>query len=185
MPGPTPKYTPAERAAQGNPGRRPDDVKQPGEGEEFFPEAPKYRPHPPTILTDNPTDLNNRAVEIWDGLAEYIHDARLLRLGDVASLARLCRYIAEWEQLTEILDVDGLTVNHKVRGLQRHPALLARNSLETQIESLEKQFGLTPEARLKITKNFADSLRNLPLAGKGRGEEAEKAGPVGFLTKKD
>jgi len=185
MPGPSPKYSKADRAKQGNPGRRPSDVgKQPADVEihDFFPDAPDSVPFPPEFLTNEDTELNRQAVNIWQYLAAYMHEARLLRSGDSASLGRLCRYLAEWSCLTSILDAEGFTTQGS-QGIQRHPALLARNAIETQIEKLESKFGLNPDDRLKLTKDFANSLKNLPLAGKSAPTNESSRGPVGFLNK--
>lgn len=191
MPGPRKKYSPAERAAQGNPGNRPGDVKEPHQAlDDFFPEAPETIPPPPAFLRkevdpDGPphaAEIRSKSLEIWNYLAAYVHEARLLRDGDGASLGRLCRYLAEWDHLTAILDAESFMVRGG-QGLQRHPALLARNVLEGLITKLEAQFGLNPNDRLKLTKDFANSLKNLPLAGKTQDGNTDKQGPVGFLAK--
>lgn len=187
--GPKPKYTPEERKKQGNPGNRPDDVRpaseSPVEYVDFFPEGPTAAPPPPAFLLEGTTEggdtLSDKAVEIWNYLASYVFEAKLLRDGDTASLGRLCRYLAEWDHLTKIIDDEGFVVKGG-QGVQRHPALIARNALEAQIQKLESQFGLNPEDRLNLTKDFANSLKNLPLAGKASEKpSAEKRGPVGFL----
>lgn len=192
--GPKPKYTPEERDAQGNPGRRPDDVKTPDqtpvEYDDFFPAPPVTAPPPPAFLTEGTTEegdtIADKAVGIWEYLAAYVFEAKLFRNGDTAALGRLCRYLAEWDSLTKIIDDEGFTIQGG-QGLQRHPALIARNALEAQIQKLESQFGLNPEDRLALTKDFSDSLKNLPLANRtpGADKPEQQRGPVGFLKKKE
>ena len=181
MPGPKPKYSKEDRAAQGNPGRRPEDVKNHADYVDFFPEGPTDSPPPPAFLMSNSTSVVNQgAIEIWNYLAGYVFSAKLYRDGDAAALGRLCRYLSEWDLLTQILDAEGF-ISAGPRGPQRHPALMARNGIEAHIQKLESQFGLNPDDRLKLAKGFANSLDNLPLAGKSKNKEDDK-GPVGFLT---
>lgn len=184
MPGPKPKYSPEERKKQGNPGKRPADVKPATNAPaDLFPEPPVSAPAPPAFLTSPDSETNRKAADIWAYLAEYVFAAKLFRDGDAAALGRLCRYLAEWQILTETLDVEGFVISAS-QGKQRHPALLARNNIEPQIVKLEAQFGLNPEDRLALTKDFANSLKNLPLAGKSNGpDKPEGRGPVGFLKK--
>ncbi len=180
MSGPPPKYTPEERAKQGNPGKR-GKPKEPEPVDDLFPSAPTHIPDPPGFLQDG-SPTNTSACLIWNVLAEYLFNARLLRDGDAPALGRLCRYLAEWHELNKIIDDEGMVVFNKDHVLQRNPALLARAQIETAIIKLETQFGLTPNTRHALTKGLADSLKNLPLAGK-QADGQKNIGPIGFLNK--
>lgn len=180
--GPSPKYTPEQRTAQGNPGhKRKDDVRvyETGLPDDALPETLIEVPAPPEWLVSD-SDTSALAQQAWNALAPIMVKARALRDGDQMSLARLCRYLAEWAECCLVLDDEGLTISTP-KGRQRHPMFMARQQLEASIASLEKELGLSPKARLDLAKRLMASLADLPLAGQ-RKDGGRSGGPVGFLS---
>lgn len=180
--GPQPDYTEDERRAQGNPGRRalpaPAD-----EAPATVDPALEYAPEPPDILHIVDSEMSAMAVATWRAVAPLLVEARALRESDLFSLARYCRYVAEWVQLTSDIDRFGFTViNESKHGTSTapNPAVMARTRVEQAMTQLEQALGLNPAARMKVQKSLMSALKDLPLAG--RAKTANKGGAVGFLN---
>src|SRR5690349_11227744 len=102
--GPQAKYSPEDRALQGNPGHRSDDV---AKTTQVIPsDALAYVPPAPDWLRGE-SDMSAMAVQAWNAIAALLVEAKSLRESDLMSLARYCRYSAEWVQLTTDIDRDG------------------------------------------------------------------------------
>ena len=183
MPGPPPKFTPEQRAKQRNPGRRPSDVVAPGERADFFPPAPTVYPSAPPELLAGESSIAERARLIWDSLIGQVVDARVYRDTDAVAFARYCRYLSEWIAYNEELDAGALFSTDQNGQLRRHPAIIARKTVEDAMDRIEQQFGLQPAHRIKLTKQLAASLKDLPLAGRSADGTDKRGGPVGFLKR--
>lgn len=180
--GPQPEYTEDERRAQGNPGRRALPAVQDVEPETVD-EALAYVPEPPDMLVIADSDMSAMAVGTWRAVAPLLVEARALRESDLFSLARYCRYVAEWVQLTRDIDAYGFTVTNETKhGMSTapNPAVMARQRVEQAMQQLEQALGLNPAARLKVQKSLMSALKDLPLAG--RAKTANRGGAVGFLN---
>lgn len=184
MPGPEKEFTPEERARQGNPGRRPTDIAKASEPADYFPPAPTTYPPVPEELLAGEGVVATRAREIWDSLICVVCDARVYRDSDAFAFGRYCRYLAEWIEYNTQIDEDGLFMTDHNGALRRHPAVIARKTVEDAMEKLEAQFGLQPAHRLRITKQLAANAKDLPLVGKSGSGQDNRGGPVGFLSKK-
>ena len=68
---------------------------------------------------------------------------------DRAVLIRYCRGWAEWLNLDEKIREIGFLVKGDRGLLKRNPLAMMRSDIETTIEALGKQLGLTPAARLR------------------------------------
>lgn len=175
--GPAPDYNEDERRLQGNPGHR-------APSQSDVPETPEpidYVPEPPEFLNGE-SDISAMAVSTWRALAPLLVDARALRESDLFSLARYCRYVSEWVQLTSDIDQFGFTVvNETKHGIAHapNPAVMARQRVEQAMQTLERELGLTPASRMKVQKTLMAALKDLPLAG--RQKTANRGGAVGFL----
>lgn len=175
------KYTPEERAAQGNPGQRPSDLPA-TEIIDQFPDVLTLVPSPPDWLSgDFGSDMGALACNIWRQIAPLLVEARMFRQGDEFSFARYCRFLAEWITATQDIDLRGLTIADP-RGEHRNPSLLARQSIEKDIQALEKELGLSPRARIEVQKRLMTSLKDLPLVGRGVNASGKGRGPIGALN---
>lgn len=179
--GPPPKFTNAERRAQGNPGNR---VLPSADEDTTPPTAPEpidYVPEPPEILHGE-SEMSAMSVATWRALAPLLVDARALRESDLFSLARYCRYVAEWVQLTSDIDQFGFTVVNETKhgtSTAPNPAVMARQRVEQAMQTLERELGLSPSSRMKVQKTLMAALKDLPLAG--RQSTANRGGAIGFL----
>lgn len=177
------EFTDAERAAQGNPGNRQLPASLPADV--IFPDAITYVPEPPEWLKGKrDSDLGAAAILAWKTLAPILVDAKQLRDGDQISLARYCRFVAEWVECTNDIDDRGMIVSEEGGGEHRNPSLLARAQIEKDIQSLEKSLGLTPTSRVSLQEKLMAALRDLPLVG-NQANRGKTSGPVGFLNSPD
>ncbi len=187
MPGPDPKYTAEQRALQGNPGQRAADITVAAAESETPPGWLDYVPDPPQFMLDLSTsDTGALAINAWRQLAPLLIEARALRVGDQTALARYCRYVAEWITLTQVIDLEGFTITNTTKFGEttvRHPAVGTRGMVENSCASLEKELGLSPQARFKVQKQLKAALADLPLAG--RRADANKGSPIGMLDHDD
>ena len=119
------------------------------------------------------------AINAWNTLAQVLIDARRLGDGDLSNLARYYRYLAEWVECTNDIDVNGIVLT-TIKGKQRNPAFLARQQLEKDIVAMEKELGLTPRARTSLQRQLMVALESLPHAGRPQ-KGARSGGPVGWL----
>lgn len=181
--GPEPKFSPEERRLQGNPGSRARDVADdPQTPTVLNPDALDYVPPPPDWLTAGQSDSFAMAVAAWNGLAPLLVDAKTLRESDLYSLARYCRYCAEWVQLTNDIDANGFTVTNETKfgfTTAPNPCVIARARVEAAIAGLEKELGLSPKARQDLHKRLMAAYRDNPLIPK---QDANRRGPIGLLN---
>lgn len=178
-----PKYSKEDREAQGNPGRRPQDVadasyEADGTPEEFADTLTEY-PEPPDWLVSE-SDQSALAQQAFRSITEALVEARILRESDLPTIARYCRYLADWVDCTLEIDRIGIVVTGP-KGTQRNPAFLARQQLEKDIVAIEKELGLTARSRLVVQRALMASLKDLPLAGQRAKDNRHSKGPVGFL----
>jgi len=181
--GPDKQYSDEDRALQGNPGNR---VAADTNGDTPTTPSPlDYVPEPPAMLHGE-SEMSAMAVATWRALAPLLVDARALRESDLFSLARYCRYVAEWVQLTGDIDSFGFTVTNETKFGMSHapnPAVMARQRVEQSMQSLERELGLSPQSRMKVQKTLMSALKDLPLAG--RQQTANRGGAIGFLNEED
>ena len=179
--GPEKQFSDAERALQGNPGNRVI----PADAEASAAPTLDYVPEVPVMLQGE-SDMSAMAVSTWKAIAPLLVEARALRESDLFSLARYCRYCAEWVQLTNDIDAYGFTVSNQTKfGISHapNPAVMARTRIEQSMQSLERELGLSPQSRMKVQKTLMSALKDLPLAG--RQKTANRGGAVGFLESDD
>ncbi len=181
--GPISKRNAQEEALAGNPSRRalpaPNDTAEP----QKLPEPLDFVPSPPEWLAGTTGAIGSMAVDAWNTLAPLLVDARQLRDGDQISLARYCRYVAEWVELSNEIDINGLTIVNTTKFGEttiENPAFRARARNETAIAALEKELGLSPRARVEVQSRLMRHQASLPtLPGKNA---APQSGAVGFLN---
>lgn len=183
--GPQPKYTPEQRALQGNPGNRA--LPAPVDPDTQFPDILQDVPPAPDWLYGKNGDTGALAVNAWGTIAPILVNARQFREGDQIALARYCRYVAEWVGLTEEIDDKGMIIVDKTPNggttTKRNPAFTARGSVESAMAALEKELGLSPRARIEVQKRLMGAIKDqMPLAGSNK---TQRNGPIGALNSDD
>ena len=103
----------------------------------------------PVAAPDMPDDFDGEAADEWDRIVPEIEAMGLLATLDRSALIRYCRGWATWVDLDEKLRATGLLVKGARDGLVRNPLWMMRQDVESTLEALEKQLGLTPAARLR------------------------------------
>lgn len=145
--GPAPKPT-ALRLVGKDPGKRPrreneprPDAMQEGHVPEWLPEAAK---------------------EVWRQYVPMLAKCGLARSVDVIALARYCEMLARYIRLTQWLWANehlyALRAEPKkgrktgrIISLREHPNVEAQRKLNKMMIVLEREFGMTPAARTRIT----------------------------------
>lgn len=185
--GPQPKFTPEQAALLGNPGNRALPVVQDGDAplDNPFPDILIDVPSPPDWLGGAKGPVGVYALTAWGELAPLLVASRQMREGDQIALARYCRYVGEWVQMTaEIDDMGMIVMDEGPKGgvtTKANPLLRARSSVETAISALEKELGLAPKARIDVQKRLMQHAKDLPLLGSNRKSDVTR-GPIGALT---
>ena len=103
----------------------------------------------PVAAPEMPDDLEGEAAAEWERIVPEIEAMGLLATLDRAVLIRYCRGWANWCVLDEKLQDTGLLVKGRRDGLVRNPLWMMRSDIESTLEALGKQLGLTPAARLR------------------------------------
>lgn len=143
--GPRPKPLSLKLLA-GNPGRRPLTD---GAGVRFAPGVPSV-----------PSHLGARARAVWRRVVKELDAAGVLAVADRDALAAYCCCVADVEELTRLIDAEGLMVevptvdrNGELTGdtvRKPHPALKWRSDLLLKVKQFAAEFGLTPASRSRV-----------------------------------
>ncbi len=112
-------------------------INKPSTGKVVPVEAPKM-----------PADLKGEAAAQWKRVVPEIEAMGLIATLDRSVLIRYCRAWADWHKIDGLLG-DNLLVRGARNGVVRNPLWMMRSDVETTLEALEKQLGLTPAARLR------------------------------------
>lgn len=136
--GPAPKPTILKLAA-GNPGKRPLNLREPV--------PPKGEPPKPDFLTEG-------AARIWDDLVPGLCRSGLARSIDGPVLARYCCLFEDWLAARAALR-KGSTYPVKdghgnVVSVREFPQAGQARRLNSQLLTMEREFGLTPASRTRI-----------------------------------
>jgi len=103
-----------------------------------------------------PTDMSTAAKKTWRKLAALLTDMSILSDGDFMSLRLLCDSYAYYIEACDVVAKGGGYIQqvNKSGGEYwvEHPALKARSRYWKEVESMCKQFGLTPSSRTGIQK---------------------------------
>lgn len=99
-------------------------------------------------------ELEGEAEKCYRRLAPMLASMRVLTEADVTALVQLCRRYAEYMELREQVDDEGVTYVIEGRnGRQRktNPAVMVRDRAWADFQKGLTEFGLTPVSRSKIT----------------------------------
>jgi P27 family predicted phage terminase small subunit len=100
--------------------------------------------------TEPPEHLEGLARDKWQGLAETLADAGLLEELDRDGLASYCLCFADLWAAVEQIKKDGTTFTTDSGYIMKHPAVTMKNDALRQMQSLAKEYGLTPAARARL-----------------------------------
>lgn len=133
--------------AMGNPGHRSKGRSEP-------------KPGPASLKP--PNTLREDAEPFWKSLAPQLIELGLLTRADVHAFARYCNLLARYRELDRFLMTKGVmgttySVRDKrgrITGAAELPQAWEYRNLQGQLLSYEREFGLTPSARvgLKVEK---------------------------------
>jgi len=175
-----PKNDPALNELAGNPGKRKPRAASSG----ARPEALRWRP---TFR------LTTEAARLFNALAKGWADLGYIRESDMPSLTRYAELLAIWKEANEVLRPvskggDGKYIDTPMTNggtMKRiHPAFNVMTRTESQLQSLEAQFGFTPAARYSILAKLAAQVPGAS-ASAGGGDETVIGGdvsPLDFFT---
>ena len=148
-PGPPPKPT-ALKLLAGNPGRRPLNDREP--------QPPRGRPKCPRWLSKD-------ARTVWKDLVPLLDNMGVLTLVDRNALVRYCWMFGEWLKYAQELQTDG---HIKPDALTPGPRYRLVLQLDERLGKLEREFGLTPAARVSLKASFPGETEMKPPVGKRR-----------------
>lgn len=142
MSGPRPK--PVElRILEGNPGKRPIPPEH---------ERPTVKRQKPVA----PPNLPAEAAILWRELVKLLDGMGVLTTSDRRALEMLCRAYADYLKARQIVDEVGLVYETLDRNnlavWKKNPAVDVANQAHTNVVRLLVEFGLTPSARTKVSK---------------------------------
>jgi P27 family predicted phage terminase small subunit len=133
--GPPPDPT-AIRLIKGNPGKRPIN---------------KAEPKPEAKVPDCPEHLNEVARGQWDKLVPVLLGMKVLTEADQIALANLCQAYATLIEAQNQMAKTGILYKTNSGHIQQSPLLSIINGQVHIVNSLLREFGLTPSARTRVS----------------------------------
>jgi P27 family predicted phage terminase small subunit len=97
-----------------------------------------------------PRDLHPEAKKLWRRLAPGLEKRGLLTALDQCAFAALCSTWGIIRDLTAIIERDGFTITGRRGKVSIHPAARERERWEKELLSWMKEFGLTPNSRIRF-----------------------------------
>ena len=143
MPNP-PKPT-SLKLLQGNPGKRPLNVRE-----------PKAASGAPPM----PTDLSKAAKKVWKAMVPILLKLGTLTTSDGDALAAYCECKVMWRSAQDSIVKDGV-VTIGSQGPAKNPAVNVADSALKQMRAIMSEFGLTPASRTKIHTTNPDQESDL------------------------
>jgi P27 family predicted phage terminase small subunit len=135
MRGPSPAPS-ALKLLRGNPGRRPVNDREPKPNAERDPHCPDH--------------LDETAKVEWSRLLPILRDMRVLTEADYIALALLCSTYSTLIKAQESLNKAGLLFKTPSGYVQQSPLIGIISNCTAQVNTLCREFGLTPSARTRI-----------------------------------
>jgi P27 family predicted phage terminase small subunit len=103
---------------------------------------------PEKLLESLPDDVRERAQETL----KILTDKKVLGGCDIEAFARYCQHLRIGYEANELLKKEGL-ISYDDRGVpHKHPAFQMHRDSSLAALRYEEQFGLTPSARMRLTK---------------------------------
>jgi P27 family predicted phage terminase small subunit len=146
------------------PAPKPKPLRDVDGGASHRPEVPN-QPDPPKGQIDPPAWLDGEALELWHRCVPSLQVTGLARPIDAGVLARYCDMWAEWLECRRIIAKHGpdgvIRAESKEKGklgritsYRELPATSRKRKLHQMLIVLEREFGLTPAARTRITADL-------------------------------
>lgn len=139
------------------------------------PNGPQARPGPaadaPLVQTEDTTPpdwLSEDALPAWTAAVALLTSVRIVARSDLTALARYCKLLSEWIDLTGDIDTKGHVTKDRFGQDKLNPAVQARDSIERSIRALEKALGLDPQSYMDLTKNLSGKLTDRHKARGGK-----------------
>lgn len=102
-------------------------------------------------MPDIPDHLSDSAKVHWEKVTQQMDEAGVLSVADADVLAMYCEEYVLWISEKQKLLEEGTIVDGARGGKVKNPRTTLVNSLRTNVITLQKQLGLTPQTRKKIT----------------------------------
>lgn len=110
---------------------------------------------------DPPSDISERAQEVWRRLAPDLVDKKVLTAWDVEQFAAYCVAVAQYKECRELMGGE-YTVTGSMGQMVKSPLWTEMNEALTQMLKLSARFGLTPADRAGLSISAGDEA---PKAG--------------------
>jgi P27 family predicted phage terminase small subunit len=138
MPAGRPPKPTAAKIAQGNPGRRPLNDREP--------DARII-----AVLPRAPKELTERASRCWREYGNELIRAGLLTALGLPALRRWCIAFDNYETARELVQKTGIVLVNKATGSPYlNPAYVAQGMASKELRACETEFGMTPAAATKV-----------------------------------
>ena len=97
-----------------------------------------------------PKSLKTEGKTLWREVCEMLLQAKLLDRVGLHMIQIYCESYDQFNELSAIIQKEGLFIDDKRGSKKRNPALLLRNQVFNRMNVIGVQFGFTPIARSKI-----------------------------------
>ena len=116
---------------------------------------PSKRPLPPDVpgavkMPSAPRELSKTARAEWRRMAKILTASRLVTVADRAALAGYCATWAQWLEVQEQVQREGLVISQPSGRVVQNPAVQMAISLSAELRRWAVEFGLTPSSRTKV-----------------------------------
>lgn len=120
----------------------------------------KNEPQPELGTPKKPNWLKGDAKKCWEALVPQLKIMGVLSKIDGNALSRYCKMWGDWRKLDQFLEKNGSTFPLKKDGviyeIKQFPQSKMAQQIRDQLLRLEKEFGLTPSARARMTTEIQD-----------------------------
>jgi P27 family predicted phage terminase small subunit len=138
----------------------------------------KKEPVPPAIDASSPIGkLSALEQTFWDRIFPIVSGMKLMTSADVFALEQLCRFLAEEQECTALLNRMGRMIakkddEGKVVGVSANPAARMRSDAAKHVRSYLAVFGLGPSFRSALAVDNSDDSAQDPLENIRRAKTA-------------
>lgn len=158
--GPAPKPS-VVRELEGNPSGRPLNA---------------YEPRPNLISSIEPPEhLSQEGKNVWKALSQELIRIGLLSTIDIEAFSRYINYLLEYRDCQKAIDGKYIITYKNPDGspkyFQQNPYISLRNAAASNMLKLEREFGMTPAARVRMI-----ALVNGNEGGNGGGSNSDPYG---------
>lgn len=114
-------------------------------------------PTPETAVPSCPSWLHAEAKRVWRRITPQLEKLGLISEIDRDALAAYCQAYAEWWQMERIIADEGhFQTNLRSGHTSPHPAVRIRDAAVKTMRDYEREFGMTPSARTRVSAEKKD-----------------------------